>query len=162
MVDYRMKIALAQTNTTVGDLCGNAQKILSFAQRAAASGANVVVFPELTLTGYPPRDLLEKENFLERVEKHLDELAAQTASLNLAIVCGTVTRTGSASGNPIYNTAAVLKGGQVTFRQNKMLLPSYDVFDEKRYFEPATKQLPLTFDGSMTALTVCTGLASSG
>ncbi len=150
-----MKIALAQTNTTVGDLCGNAQKILSFAQRAAAAEANVVVFPELTLTGYPPRDLLEKESFLERVEKHLDELAAQTVGLNLAIVCGTVTRTGSASGNPIYNTAAVLKGGQVTFRQNKMLLPSYDVFDEKRYFEPATKQLPLTFDGSMTALTVC-------
>jgi NAD+ synthase/NAD+ synthase (glutamine-hydrolysing) len=150
-----MKIALAQTNTTVGDLCGNAKKIMSFAQRAAESGASVVVFPELTLTGYPPRDLLEKESFLERVEQHLERLAADAANLNLKIICGTVTRTGSASGNPIYNSAAVLEGGAVPFRQHKMLLPSYDVFDEKRYFEPAAKQFPLTLGASPTALTVC-------
>jgi len=150
-----MKIALAQTNTTVGDLDGNAKKILSFAQRAAAAGAQVAVFPELTITGYPPRDLLEKESFLEQVEQHLEKLARDTADLKLAIICGTVTRTGSASGNPIFNSAAVLEGGRVAFRQNKMLLPSYDVFDEKRYFEPAAKQCPLTLDGSLTALTVC-------
>ena len=70
-----MKIALAQINTTVGDLCGNTQKILAFSQRAAAAGADVVVFPELTITGYPPRDLLEKESFLAGVEQHLDHLA---------------------------------------------------------------------------------------
>ncbi|MBZ5608937.1 MAG: NAD+ synthase [Acidobacteriia bacterium] len=150
-----MKIALAQINTTVGDLGGNAQKIRSFAERAAQSGAGVVVFPELTLTGYPPRDLLEKESFLDRVEQHLERLAAETADLKLSIICGTVTRTGSSSGNPIYNSAAVLEGGRVAFRQNKMLLPSYDVFDEKRYFEPAAKQVPTTLEGSTTALTVC-------
>jgi NAD+ synthase (glutamine-hydrolysing) len=150
-----MKIALAQINTTVGDLCGNAEKILAFARRAADAGARVAVFPELTLTGYPPRDLLEKENFLEGVERHLEQLATEAAGLNLAIVCGTVTPTGSASGNPIYNTAAVLEGGRVVLRQNKMLLPSYDVFDEKRYFEPAPKQFPLVLDGVATALTVC-------
>jgi NAD+ synthase (glutamine-hydrolysing) len=150
-----MKIALAQTNTTVGDLCGNAQKILSFAERAAGSGADVVVFPELTLTGYPPRDLLEKESFLERVEQYLERVAAESAALKIAIICGTVTRTGSAAGNPIYNSAAVIEGGKVRFRQNKMLLPSYDVFDEKRYFEPAAKQEALTLDASATALTVC-------
>jgi NAD+ synthase (glutamine-hydrolysing) len=150
-----MKIALAQTNTTVGDLCGNAQRILSFSQRAAESSADVVVFPELTLTGYPPRDLLEKQSFLDGVEQQLERIAAESASLNLAIVCGTVTRTGSSSGNPIFNTAAVLKGGRVVFRQNKMLLPSYDVFDEKRYFEPAAKQAPLALDNSPVALTVC-------
>ena len=150
-----MKLALAQTNSTVGDLCGNTRKILSFSGRAAAAGADVVVFPELAITGYPPRDLLEKESFLEQVERHLDDLTRATEDLKLTIVCGTVTRTGSSSGNPIYNSAAVISGGRVTFRQNKMLLPSYDVFDEKRYFEPAARQLPLVLDGSLTALTVC-------
>src|SRR5579862_2126726 len=141
-----MKIALAQTNTTVGDLCGNAQRILSFARRAAELNANVAVFPELTLTGYPPRDLLEKQSFLDGAERELERIASESAGLSISIICGTVTRTGSASGNPIYNTAAVLQGGQVVFRQNKMLLPSYDVFDEKRYFEPAAKQCSLTLD----------------
>ncbi|HTA66871.1 MAG TPA: NAD+ synthase [Bryobacteraceae bacterium] len=150
-----MKIALAQTNTTVGDLCGNTQKILSFAQRAAASGAEVVVFPELTLTGYPPRDLLEKQNFLDGVDKHLEQLASDAANLGVTLIVGTVTRRSESSGRPIYNTAAVVQGGRVVFRQHKMLLPSYDVFDETRYFEPAPKQFPLTLDGSVTALTIC-------
>ncbi len=150
-----MKIALAQTNTTVGDLCGNAQRILAFARRAADQNAHAVAFPELTLTGYPPRDLLEKQSFLDQTEQRLEQLAQETADLNLSIIVGTVTRTGASSGNPIYNTAAVLKGGRVAFRQNKMLLPSYDVFDEVRYFEPASKQFPLTIDGSVTALTIC-------
>ena len=150
-----MKIALAQTNTTVGDLCGNTQKILSFAQRAAAAGAEVVAFPELTLTGYPPRDLLEKQTFLDRVEQHLEKLAADAAPLGVILIVGTVTRRSESSGRPIYNTAAVVQDGRVVFRQHKMLLPSYDVFDETRYFEPAPKQFPLTLDGSTTALTIC-------
>ena len=150
-----MKIALAQTNTTVGDLCGNAQKILSFAHRAAAAGAEVVAFPELTLTGYPPRDLLEKQTFLDRVEQHLEKLAADAAPLGVTLIVGTVTRRSESSGRPIYNTAAVVQGGRIAFRQHKMLLPSYDVFDETRYFEPAPKQFPLTLDGSTTALTIC-------
>ncbi|HEV2689511.1 MAG TPA: nitrilase-related carbon-nitrogen hydrolase, partial [Bryobacteraceae bacterium] len=150
-----MKIALAQTNTTVGDLRGNAQRILTFARRAAESGADVAVFPELTLTGYPPRDLLEKQSFLDQTEQQLLQLAADTADLNLAIICGTVVRTGATSGNPIYNSAAVLAQGKIAFRQNKMLLPSYDVFDETRYFEPATQQSPLILGGATTALTIC-------
>ncbi len=150
-----MKIALSQTNTTVGDLCGNTQKILSFARRAAASGAEVAVFPELTLTGYPPRDLLEKQSFLDGVEEHLETLARDSAGLGIALIVGTVTRRSESSGRPIYNTAAVIQGGSVVFRQHKMLLPSYDVFDETRYFEPAVKQFPLTLDGSFTALTIC-------
>jgi NAD+ synthase (glutamine-hydrolysing) len=150
-----MKIALAQTNSTVGDLRGNSERILSFARRSAESGAQVVAFPELALVGYPPRDLLEKQSFLDGAEEYLGRLAADTANLNLIIICGTITRTGSSSGNPIYNSAAVLKGGQVVFRQNKMLLPSYDVFDETRYFEPATKQNPLLLNGQATAVTIC-------
>src|SRR5579871_2054530 len=150
-----MKIALAQINTTVGDLDGNTQKILSFTKHAAASGADVVVFPELTLTGYPPRDLLEKQNFLDQTERHLDLVTRESAGLHPAIVCGTVTRTGASSGNPIYNSAAVIQAGRVVFRQHKMLLPSYDVFDETRYFEPAREQCPLALGGSATALTIC-------
>ena len=137
-----MKIALAQTNSTVGDLCGNAKRILSFARRAAEAGANVVVFPELSLTGYPPRDLLEKESFLDRTEQHLERLAADAAPLNVSIICGTVTRTGSTTGLPIYNSAAVLEGGAIAFRQHKMLLPTYDVFDEARYFRAGRQQSP--------------------
>ena len=79
MGNHRMKIALAQTNSTVGDLCGNAKRILAFSRRAAEAGANVVVFPELSLTGYPPRDLLEKQSFLDRTEQHLERLARDAA-----------------------------------------------------------------------------------
>jgi NAD+ synthase/NAD+ synthase (glutamine-hydrolysing) len=150
-----MRIALAQTNTTVGDLCGNTQKILFYAQRAGATGAEVVVFPELTLTGYPPRDLLEKQSFLDGVERHLEKLTCDAASLGVTLIVGTVTRRTESSGRPIYNSAAVVQGGRVVFRQHKMLLPSYDVFDETRYFEPAPKQFPLTVDDSATALTIC-------
>jgi len=150
-----MKIALAQINSTVGDLCGNAKRILEFSRRAAESGANVVVFPELSLTGYPPRDLLEKENFLDGTEQHLERLAADSSALNVSIICGTVTRTGSSTGLPIYNSAAVLQGGRITFRQHKMLLPTYDVFDEARYFEPAVKQSPLALGDAVSALTIC-------
>ncbi len=150
-----MRIALAQTNSTVGDLCGNAKRMLEFSRRAAEAGANVAVFPELSLTGYPPRDLLEKESFLDRTEQHLERLAADAAPLNISIICGTVTRTGSPAGHPIYNSAAVLQGGAVAFRQHKMLLPTYDVFDEARYFEPATKQSPLALGDVVSALTIC-------
>jgi len=150
-----MKIALAQTNSTVGDLCGNAKRILAFSRRAAERGANVVVFPELSLTGYPPRDLLEKQSFLDRTEQHLERLAADAAPLDISIVCGTVTRTGSPAGLPIYNSAAVFESGRITFRQHKMLLPTYDVFDEARYFEPAAKQSPLALGDAVSALTIC-------
>ena len=102
-----MKVALAQTNSTIGDLPGNAARMLSYARQAAAGGAHLVVFPELSLTGYPPRDLLEKQSFLDRTEEHLQQLAHDTAQLGLTLICGTVTRTGLSGGNPIYNSAAV-------------------------------------------------------
>jgi NAD+ synthase (glutamine-hydrolysing) len=150
-----MRIALGQTNSTVGDLPGNAQGLLGFAERAAAGGAHVVVFPELSLTGYPPRDLLEKQSFLEQTEQHLQTLAHNSGKLNITIICGVVTSARGHEGNRLYNSAAVLRDGEVVFRQHKMLLPSYDVFDETRYFQPAERQSPLTLGGVNTALTIC-------
>src|SRR5260370_33780689 len=120
-----MKTALAKTTTTVGDLCGNAQRILAFARRAADQTAHAVAFPELTLTGYPPRDLLEKQSFLDQTEQRLEQLAQETADLNLSTIVGTVTRTGASSGNPIYTPAALLKAGRDPFRPHKMPLPRY-------------------------------------
>lgn len=150
-----MRVALGQINSTVGDLAGNAQRMLRFGARAAGQKADVVVFPELALTGYPPRDLLEKESFVERAEQELHDLAGQTAGLGLTVICGTITRALPNTGNRLYNSAAVLDGGLVRCRQNKMLLPSYDVFDEMRYFQPADKQFPLVIDGRAAALTIC-------
>ena len=150
-----MRIALAQTNSTVGDLSGNTRIILDYARQAHDADADVVVFPELAITGYPPRDLLEKQSFLDRTEEHLQQLASETAALNPTIICGTVTTTATPAGNTLYNSAAVIRAGIVETRQNKMLLPTYDVFDETRYFRPAEKQCPIEISGIKTALTVC-------
>ena len=145
-----MRIALAQTNSTVGALEGNGDRILRFARDAAMRGAQLIVFPELAITGYPPRDLLEKQSFLERTEAQLQRIASKTGALEATLIVGTVT-----TENYLYNTAAVLRGGQVIFRQKKMLLPTYDVFDEARYFHPGERQAPVDVGGKHVALTVC-------
>ena len=150
-----MLSALAQINSTVGDLSGNSSRIVDFARRAAERGAELVVFPELALTGYPPRDLLEKQSFLERTEAQLHELAAATAALSPTLIVGTVTTAECGEGNHIYNSAAVLSRGNIIFRQNKMLLPTYDVFDEARYFRPADSQSPLVLENHRAGLVIC-------
>ena len=150
-----MRIALGQINTTVGDLEGNAGLILAMAQRAAAGGAEIVVFPELSLTGYPPRDLVEKPSFLDRTQQHLERLAAATAGLDLTLICGYVGRANGSTGKRATNSAAAIRKGQVLFRQNKMLLPTYDVFDEGRYFVPADQELLWKFGDRKIALTIC-------
>jgi len=151
----QMRIALGQINTTVGDLQGNVDRMVRMSREASARGAEVVVFPELSITGYPPRDLVEKPTFVERSEQQLERLAAATASLDLAVVCGYVGASQSAAGKRATNSAAVLRSGQVLFRQTKMLLPTYDVFDEGRYFVPAEGQQILRLDGRSIALTIC-------
>jgi predicted amidohydrolase len=127
-----MRIALAQINPTVGDLRGNATLIARMARQAAERGADVAVFPELSITGYPPRDLVEKPSFIDRSEQELERLAAETADLNISIVCGYVARSDSETGKRALNCAAVMERGKILFRQTKMLLPNYDVFDEAR------------------------------
>jgi NAD+ synthase/NAD+ synthase (glutamine-hydrolysing) len=150
-----MRIALGQIDTTVGDLAGNAALMVRAARRAVAGGAQVAVFPELALTGYPPRDLVEKPGFLDRTSVQLRSLAAETAELPIAIVCGYVGRPDEGAGKAATNCAAVIERGRIVFRQTKMLLPTYDVFDEARYFQPAERESVCTIAGETVALTIC-------
>src|SRR6187549_2495791 len=120
-----MRIALGQINTTVGDLSGNATLMLRTARRAAEAGADVVVFPELSLLGYPPQDLLDRPALIEQAEAQIQKLAVDAAPLRISIVCGTVEPVDSPEGKRIWNTAVVLQRGAIHFRQRKMLLPNY-------------------------------------
>ena len=150
-----MRIALAQINTTVGDFASNRGKIVEFARRAAENSAQVVLFPELSLTGYPPRDLVEKPSFLARAEEELALIAHETAALPLHVIVGSVAPSHQSVGKKVLNTAVVFHAGREVFRQTKMLLPTYDVFDEGRYFFSAQSQSLLVIGGVPVALTVC-------
>src|SRR5438128_454563 len=133
-----MKLALAQINTTVGDFDGNIRKMIAFASRARDTGAELVIFPELSVPGYPPRDLVEKPAFLERNLAELERLAQETPWIR--VICGFVGRPSGDHARTATNCAALLSGGKVSFVQQKMLLPNYDVFDEARHFVPASGQ----------------------
>jgi len=148
-----MKIALGQINPTVGDFCGNAAKIISYAREARQRGADLLLFPELAICGYPPRDLVEKPSFVTRNGDTLARIAREVQGIS--IVCGLVTPAKSETGKSVMNSAAWLRDGRVEFMQSKMLLPTYDVFDEDRYFAPARKQEVFAFNGSRVALTIC-------
>ena len=150
-----VKIALAQINPTVGDFTGNIAKILTASQRAAGSGARLTVFSELVVCGYPPADLLEKPSFLARCVSAIEELRHATASLPTAILLGTTLPAPVASGKRAVNAAILLDKGQILLEQHKMLLPFYDVFDEQRYFAPATSQHVIEFEGERLAITIC-------
>src|ERR1700744_5826621 len=150
-----MRIALGQINPTVGDLSGNIALMVRFARDAAARNAELIVFPELSITGYPPRDLVEKPSFIERSEAAVEQLAAATADLPLALVAGYVGRSRKQTGKQATNSAAVIWGGKVAMRQTKILLPTYDVFDEMRNFVPADTQLIWKTRGDDVALTIC-------
>ncbi|GAC1419263.1 MAG: NAD+ synthase [Acidobacteriaceae bacterium] len=150
-----MKIALAQINPTVGDFAGNTQRILDGAARANDLGAELVLFPELATCGYPAADLLEKRSFLQRSEEALHEIAASTKSGGPAILCGAALPATNPEGKHARNVAALLSGGEISFVQQKMLLPFYDVFDEQRYFEPAQRQTLTALHGTPLAISVC-------
>ncbi len=150
-----MRVALAQINTTVGDMRGNVDRMLATSRRAADSGATVVVFPELAVTGYPPRDLVEKPAFVARAEEALQRFAAESADIPAHLIAGAILPSHSETGKRVLNVAAVVHRGAVVFRQVKMLLPTYDVFDEGRYFVPGDRQTPTEIAGVATAVTVC-------
>jgi len=147
-----MKIALAQLNPTVGDFAGNSAKILDFAQRAAERGADLAVFSELCLCGYLPMDLIERPQFIDRNERELACLAKQ---LPIPSIVGYAARATGSTGKSAANAAAFLANGEIEFVQHKMLLPTYDVFDESRYFQPAASQNVFSFRGENLGITVC-------
>lgn len=148
-----MKLALAQINTTVGDLAGNEARILAAYHRAAAAGADLVLCPELATTGYPPRDLLLRGPLLRGNLAVLDRLAAATG--DAALVVGYVGEHTQRPGRALTNSVALLHQGRIVATRHKTLLPTYDVFDEDRYFEPATENLPVEFRGVKLGLTIC-------
>src|SRR6266849_6738481 len=147
-----MKIALAQFNPTVGDFAGNAARILSLAAQAKQRGADLAVFSELCLCGYLPQDLLERPAFIDRNESELKDLAGK---VYLPAIVGYAGHVKNGTGKSIANKAAVLCGGRVVFEQSKMLLPTYDVFDESRYFQPAKRQTVFGFGGEQLGITIC-------
>jgi NAD+ synthase (glutamine-hydrolysing) len=148
-----VKIALGQINPTVGDFSGNAAKIIDYSRRAQASGAGLILFPELSVCGYPPRDLVERPSFVARNRETVEQIAAETCGI--AVICGLVTPAESETGKSAMNSAALLQDGKVAFLQSKMLLPTYDVFDEMRNFAPAKSQELFSFCGNRMALTIC-------
>ncbi|MDR1279965.1 MAG: NAD+ synthase, partial [Opitutaceae bacterium] len=149
-----MRIGIAQLNTTVGDLAGNRRKILDAYATLVDQGAELVVYPELVVCGYPPRDLLFKTCFVPDTEKSLDAIAA--AIREVPALIGTVTRNPAPHGRPFRNAAAFCQRGKILHTAHKCLLPTYDVFDEDRYFEPASAPLLLIdHAGHRIGVTIC-------
>jgi NAD+ synthase (glutamine-hydrolysing) len=148
-----MRLALGQINPTVGDFSGNAAKIVDFARKAQSAGASLVLFSELSVCGYPPRDLVERPSFLAHNRESVERIAAETRGI--AVICGLVTPAQAETGKSVMNSAALLQDGKVAFVQSKMLLPTYDVFDEMRNFAPAQSQALFSFCGKQMALTIC-------
>ncbi len=152
-----MRIALAQLNLTVGAFDDNFTKISDAVARAAAASADLVVFSELATTGYPPRDLLTYPRFIDLNLQLLDRVAALSTD-RLAILIGFVDRNPNPAGKSLYNSVALCSGGRVTARHHKLLLPTYDVFDEDRYFEPGTTVAPMVLHGRTLGVTICEDL----
>jgi len=148
-----MKIALAQINTTVGDFAGNEAKILAAYRRGEKEGADIVVCPELTIVGYPPRDLVTKKSFVAKNLEALNRLAAATGKT--ALIVGFVGENKTKPGREVANNVALLQNGKIITSRTKSLLPTYDVFDEDRYFEPATENLVCEWNGQKLGLTIC-------
>jgi predicted amidohydrolase len=132
-----MKIALAQINTTVGDFDGIVRKVVAFIKKAKSEGVSLIAFPEMTTTGYPPRDLLEIPSFIDGNLRALEAIARATHEITAVV--GFVDRNPGGRGKPLFNAAALIQEGSVKARYYKALLPTYDVFDEGRYFEPGTE-----------------------
>lgn len=152
-----MKIAIGQTNTTIGDFDGNCNKILAAAQRAHEDRADMVVFPEMSVCGYPPNDLLDHDAFAQENLKSLRRLQ-HSCPPDIAVVVGFVDRNRRATGKPLQNAVSIILGGRIVHTQAKTLLPTYDVFDETRYFEPAEQRTVFAHAGQTIGIAVCEDL----
>ena len=155
-----MKIGLAQINPVVGDIAANTKKILAFCARAHEQGANVVVFPELSITGYPPKDLLLKPSFIDDNLAAVERIAGAIGP-GLTAIVGYADRNTADVGRPLFNAVAVCRDGKIVSKHFKTLLPTYDVFDESRYFEPGTKSMAnhvAMIEGVPTGISICEDL----
>src|SRR5204862_7575627 len=147
-----MKVGFAQINPTVGDLSGNFEKIVAAYERLAAAGADLVLTPELAITGYPPQDLVFKSRFVPENLAVLEKLHARVGEA--ALLVGFVDRN-EGRGKPFCNAAALLERGKPIRKSYKSLLPTYDVFDEERYFQPASWVEPVDVHGKKIGVTIC-------
>ena len=148
-----MKIALVQLNPIIGDFEKNCVKIISWSHTAKARGCELVIFPELAISGYPPQDLLERESFLLAHDAAISKLLVGLPDLDVMFGC--VERRQGANGKKLFNSAAVARKGEIIFRARKQLLPSYDVFDETRYFEPGQTPKLYELKDLKFGVTVC-------
>jgi len=155
-----MKIALAQLNYHIGNFASNEQKIKDTLEKAQAQGVELVVFAELAISGYPPRDFLEFDDFIDKCWAATENIAKQCA--NIAAIIGLPTRNTAEKGKPLFNSAAFLADGEIKEIRNKSLLPNYDIFDEYRYFEPNKHFSCINFKGKKIALTICEDLWNIG
>ncbi len=157
-----MKIALAQLNYHIGNFKGNLQKMRKALEEAAANGAELVIFAELAVCGYPPRDFLEFSDFITRSRQVVDQLAKDTRRLEIAVIVGAPAPNPVIEGKDLFNTAYLLADGQVKGEIHKALLPTYDIFDEYRYFEPESQFHIVEYKGLRIALTICEDLWNLG
>ncbi len=148
-----MKIALAQINPTIGAFDDTCAKIEALCHEARGKGCHLIIFPELAITGYPPKDLLERPDFVEKAQEALESLVARVKGI--AVLVGTVTRNETNVGKPLYNSAVLFENGKVLSIVHKQLLPTYDVFDEARYFRPGPPSIPVDFHGYRLGITIC-------
>jgi NAD+ synthetase len=148
-----LKIGLLQLNSTVGDFAANRQKLIAGYEKARALGAEFVIAPELFLCGYPPRDLLLRADFVDANLAALAETAKSVGAIPFCVGC--VDENSERPGRALRNSAAVLQNGKIVWRTHKSLLPTYDVFDEDRYFEPAKGITPFEFKGRKLGITLC-------
>lgn len=148
-----MKIALVQINPVIGDFERQCQSITSYAEQAKGRGCDLVIFPEMAVCGYPPRDLLEQKAFIDANQKALERLVHTITGIG--VVVGFVAPNTDGMGKSIFNSAALFEDGRVLHLVNKQLLPTYDVFDEQRHFEPGQPHLPFLYKGHRLGLTIC-------
>lgn len=151
-----MNIRIQQFNPTVGDLKGNSEAIFNFYRNAVEEDVDLIIFPELSLCGYPPMDLLERRDFIKACEEYYQSLAKKTS--NTTLIIGAPVKNTAKNGRPLYNSAIVMQHGAISAIVHKTLLPTYDVFDEFRYFEPNTRFEPVTINGRVFGITICEDL----
>ncbi|SHO50155.1 NAD+ synthase [Desulfopila aestuarii] len=148
-----MKISLVQINPVIGDFAGNCEKIRAYAEKAWKEGSRLVIFPELAVSGYPPQDLLERPSFLRANDSAMARLIKELPPID--VMFGSVEHCDTRPGKPLYNSAVVARNGKIIFKARKQLLPSYDVFDETRYFEPGPPSQIYEVEGHYFGVTVC-------